>query len=164
MPCSPPFSWDTPRWAKFRLHPYTTATPHVRACSTGNSERLCPPIRFRCPGATILAFAINLRAGCMLVHASQIPKTFPLLHSILRRVASFRAKRISSYSPPQRSLPIASCLHDPNQLPDGSFEKPLLPLVPWHHFGPPACRVISGEVKSTPFPATLCWTPLPPQL
>jgi hypothetical protein len=91
--------WAHTRWAKFRLYPYTTATPHVRACSTGNSERLCPPIRFRCPGATILAFAINLRAGCMLVHASQIPKTFPLLHSILRRVASFRAKRISCMFP-----------------------------------------------------------------
>jgi hypothetical protein len=76
----------------------------------------------------------------------------------------FGQKGFPAYSPPQRSLPIASCLHDPNQLPDGSFEKPLLPLVPWHPFGPPACRVISGEVKSTPFPATLCWTPLPPQL
>jgi hypothetical protein len=36
---------------------------------------------------------------------------------------------------------LVQSLHDPNQLPDGSVEKPLLPLVPWHPFGPPALLV-----------------------
>jgi hypothetical protein len=113
----------------------TTAPPHVRACSTGNSERLCPPIRFRCQGPpSSLLQLICEQGACSCTH----PKTFPLLHSILRRVASFRAKRISCMFPSSTIIAnsLVQSLHDPNQLPDGSVEKPLLPLVPWHPFGP----------------------------